>query len=107
MRCKECPACTKGYFKSRPDEYVCTGVPEPFIIPDITRECPEYPSKRMINKLPTYCYGLVDEIQGLMQLRNCPKLFLRKHLAQAAADKYNEKHKRKISVVTFRMEQKE
>ena len=46
MRCKECNACMLGYFKSKPDAYVCIGVKEPFIIDDINVECTEYPEKR-------------------------------------------------------------
>lgn len=46
MKCKECSACHKGWFVSRPDDYVCTGVKEPFIIDDINNECTEYPEKR-------------------------------------------------------------
>lgn len=46
MKCGDCKACKLGYFKSKPDKYVCTGVPEPFIIDDLWRECPEYKEKR-------------------------------------------------------------
>lgn len=42
MKCKFCYACKKGYFESKPDSYVCTGVKEPFIINDIEQECTEY-----------------------------------------------------------------
>lgn len=45
MKCKDCSACHKGYFKSQPDKYVCTGVPEPFVIHDINRYCTEYPER--------------------------------------------------------------
>jgi hypothetical protein len=46
MICKDCDACRKGFFKSRPSEYVCIGVKEPFVIEDIYQECTEYPEKR-------------------------------------------------------------
>lgn len=46
MKCKECNSCKKGYFSSKPDTYVCIGVPEPFVIKDIDVECSEYPEKR-------------------------------------------------------------
>ena len=46
MKCMECSACKKGWFKSQPDEYVCIGVPEPFVISDVNAECTEYPEKR-------------------------------------------------------------
>lgn len=42
MKCKDCFACHKGYFKSTPNEYVCTGVCEPFVIKDINNGCTEY-----------------------------------------------------------------
>lgn len=42
MKCCECQACYKGYFKSKPNAYVCIGVSEPFIIQDIKKECTEY-----------------------------------------------------------------
>lgn len=42
MKCKECKCCKLGWFKSRPEKYVCIGTPEPFVINDIERECTEY-----------------------------------------------------------------
>ena len=49
MKCKNCDACHKGYFKSKPDDYVCTGVCEPFVISNIDNECTEYPEKNKEN----------------------------------------------------------
>ena len=49
MKCKDCSACHKGYFKSKPDDYVCTGVCEPFVISNIDNECTEYPEKNKEN----------------------------------------------------------
>lgn len=46
MKCIECSACYKGWFKSQPDAYVCIGVPEPFVISDVNAECTEYPEKK-------------------------------------------------------------
>jgi hypothetical protein len=46
MRCIDCDCCKKGWFKSKPEEYVCTGVKEPFLINNIYHECTEYPEKR-------------------------------------------------------------
>lgn len=46
MKCIECDCCHKGYFESQPDKYVCIGVKEPFVIPDVNEECYEYPEKR-------------------------------------------------------------
>ena len=48
MKCKDCSACHKGFFKSKPEAYVCIGVPEPFVIDDINVECTEYPGKNKI-----------------------------------------------------------
>ena len=45
MKCKDCFACRKGYFESKPQAYVCIGVKEPFVIYDINVECTEYPEK--------------------------------------------------------------
>ena len=39
MKCKKCTCCKKGFFKSEPNKYVCTGVPEPFIINNINNKC--------------------------------------------------------------------
>ena len=46
MKCKECIAAVKGFFKCKPDNYVCIGVKEPFVIDDIDVECTEYPEYR-------------------------------------------------------------
>ena len=43
MKCKNCEACRKGFFKHLPDKYVCIGVSEPFVIDDINSHCCEYP----------------------------------------------------------------
>lgn len=44
MKCRDCEYAKRGFFKSVPDAYVCTGVKEPFVIPDYpNRECSEYP----------------------------------------------------------------
>ena len=47
MRCRDCDCAKRGYFKSIPNAYVCTGVKEPFVIsnyPDV--ECSEYKDKK-------------------------------------------------------------
>ena len=49
MKCKNCSAYHKGYFKSKPDDYVCTGVCETFVIRNIDNECTEYPEKNKEN----------------------------------------------------------
>jgi hypothetical protein len=35
MKCIECRCCRKGWYKSKPNSYVCIGVPEPFVISDV------------------------------------------------------------------------
>lgn len=42
-KCKDCDSCSKGFFKSKPNDYVCIGVKEPFVIADIDSYCTEYP----------------------------------------------------------------
>ena len=46
MKCRECDCCRKGWFASRPNDYVCIGVLEPFVIEDINVECTEYEDRR-------------------------------------------------------------
>ena len=43
MKCNDCDCCVKGYFKSKPNDYVCIGVKVPFVIKDIKKPCTEYP----------------------------------------------------------------
>lgn len=45
LKCKDCSACKKGFFKSQPNKYVCTGTKEPFIIYNIENLCTEYSQK--------------------------------------------------------------
>ena len=42
MRCRDCDGCKKGWFESKPEEYVCIFVKEPFVIDNINKECTEY-----------------------------------------------------------------
>ena len=43
MKCRNCSCARKGYFASLPEEYVCIGVKEPFVIHDYQNaECTEY-----------------------------------------------------------------
>ena len=47
MYCRDCYCAKKGYFKSKPDAYVCTGVKEPFVINNYQdAECSEYKDKK-------------------------------------------------------------
>lgn len=63
MKCKDCHACRKGYFESKPQAYVCIGVKEPFVINDINVECTEYPSAVLPLKQEVYMkqYPYVDD----------------------------------------------
>ena len=53
MKCRECNACFKGWFDFDPDEYVCIGGLEPFVINDINHECTEYEHLKDNKKMPT------------------------------------------------------
>ena len=47
MYCRDCYCAKRGYFTSKPDAYVCTGVKEPFVISDYQNaECLEYKDKK-------------------------------------------------------------
>ena len=53
MKCKDCTACVKGFFKSQPDRYVCTGTKDPFVVGNINQYCTEYEKKEekhMVNR---------------------------------------------------------
>lgn len=63
MKCRECDACRKGWFK--PDEYVCIGVPEPFVIKDINVECTEYEEKR--NKVAPDDEAIIDKLFHILR----------------------------------------
>lgn len=55
MRCAECPHCRKGFFESKPEAWVCTGVKNPFVIDDINHECTEYSELRKVRSdLPEF-----------------------------------------------------
>ena len=64
MKCKECSSCKKGWYS--PDEYVCIGVKEPFIIRDINVECTEYPEYRnkpsIDDAIAHFKYGISHDI---------------------------------------------
>ena len=47
MKCRDCDCVKRGYFKSMPEAYVCTGVKEPFVISNyLDAECTEYKDKK-------------------------------------------------------------
>ena len=66
MKCKDCSACRKGWFSSKPNEYVCIGVKEPFVISDIEHECTEYPERRdkisIEGAIAHFKYGITHDI---------------------------------------------
>ena len=66
MKCRECSACAKDWFPSKPGAYVCIGVPEPFIIDDINHECTEYKTSSGL-KEKKIMIGLETK------LNSCPK----------------------------------
>ena len=66
MKCIECEACVQGYFLSKPGEYVCTGVKEPFVINDIYAECTEYSEEK--NKKPIVT--IVSRIEPLKPVQS-------------------------------------
>ena len=61
MKCKDCHACCKGYFESKPQAYVCIGVKEPFVINDINVECTEYPILPLKREVYMKQYPYVDD----------------------------------------------
>lgn len=61
MKCKDCHACRKGYFESKPQAYVCIGVKEPFVINDINVECTEYPILPLKQEVYMKQYPYVDD----------------------------------------------
>lgn len=61
MKCIECDCCHKGYFESQPDKYVCIGVKEPFVIPDVSAECTEYPTNRNAHVAHKYLHELFQD----------------------------------------------
>ena len=61
MKCRDCTSCKKGWFLSNPDEYVCIGVKQPFVIYDINAECTEYEDKRDITGIEYVCKNFTKE----------------------------------------------
>lgn len=73
MKCSECAACRKGWFSSRPNNYVCTGVKEPFIIKDINQECTEYKDDYGIFCESRIISSIMDALQ--YRIKNAKKVF--------------------------------
>lgn len=61
MKCKDCGSCKKGWFPSKPYDYVCIGVKEPFMINDINKECTEYEDKRDMTGIEYVCKNFTKE----------------------------------------------
>lgn len=57
MICRECDCCKKGWLKSKPNDYVCVGVYEPFVIRDINVKCTEYPDEEFKDEKCSLCRG--------------------------------------------------
>ena len=61
MKCKDCSSCEKGWFPSRPYDYICIGVKYPFVIDDINKECTEYEDKRDMTGIEYVCKNFTKE----------------------------------------------
>lgn len=61
MKCIECDSCRKGWDESRPEDYMCIGVKHPFVIPDVSAECTEYPEKRTVHVKHKYLRELFPD----------------------------------------------
>lgn len=66
MKCRECNCCKQGWYPYLPNHFVCTGVPEPFVIKDIDAECPEYQEERntitIEDAITHFKYGISHDI---------------------------------------------
>ena len=70
MKCKNCKCCRKGWFKSQPDSYVCTGVKVPFVINNIDVDCTEYVDKAASNNVEIVRCPYCDESHYQEKYRN-------------------------------------
>ncbi len=76
MKCRDCEACKKGWFSSSPDDYVCIGVKDPFVIYDINAECTEYEDKRNMTAKEYVCKNFTkEEIIKKFMLGSCVEDF--------------------------------
>ena len=69
MNCKDCDSCKKGFFKSKPEKYICTGAKEPFVIEDINLQCTEYPDKN-INMERKYMKEVIETLTEREQVNH-------------------------------------
>lgn len=76
MKCKDCKACKKGWFSSDPDNYVCIGVKEPFVINDVNAHCTEYEDIRDMTVKEYVCKNFTkEEIIKKMCICSCVEDF--------------------------------
>ena len=64
MKCRYCDCAKRGYFKSVPEAYVCTGGKEPFVIsnyPDA--ECTEYKDKKHKDGVYMELFAIKDGVR--------------------------------------------
>lgn len=89
MKCKECTACCKGWFESKPESYVCIGVKEPFIIDDIYQECIVCPTAKIVQPEPAKPY-IDDNGIWMPSVTNprCHQMFMSKELFIEAYNKW-------------------
>lgn len=76
MKCRDCKACKKGWFSSDPDDYVCIGVKEPFVINDVNCHCTEYEDIRDMTVKEYVCKNFTkEEIIKKMCICSCVEDF--------------------------------
>lgn len=64
MKCKDCDCAKRGYFKSVPEAYVCTGVKEPFVINNYPEaECTEHKDKKHKDGVYIELFAIKDGIR--------------------------------------------
>lgn len=75
MKCRECDCAKRGYFKSLPDAYVCTGVKEPFVITDFPdAECTEYKNKSINDGVYMELFAIKDGVRYNAKIINMKKV---------------------------------
>ena len=76
MKCRDCEACVQGWFSFSPDDYVCIGVKEPFVINDVNAHCTEYGSMRKMIAKEYVCNNFTkEEIIKKFMLGSCVEDF--------------------------------
>ena len=95
MKCKNCDFCHKGWFPSKPDEYVCIGVKVPFVITDINHDCTEYKDIAESNKIEVVRCPHCDEsyYQEIYSITTCvysPNIYKNGELISKSAGTINK-----------------